>query len=497
MTTGSSDVYDIQETMSSVYITEPHTSGHVIFNTTHGPIDMHLWCNECPTITQYFLQLCLDGFYNDMYFHRIIPNLLIQTGIVRSTDDPVNATSDKEQKMMEYHKSIHAQNAYERRSYEVHSRIQFNHRGQVAMAMTNDSNPFDTSVLDVVPQFFIMTDEAPYLNNQHVIFGTVTGPTIFNVIRINQYSNEGNETLYDKSTPRIIDTKIVANPFEERMVVSSRKPWKAVALPSSITTKKRPRKGKFDTNVLSFGDDVDESAVIIPNKKFLISMSQSSESKAEPSQSILSPANETNEIHPIRKDPSEVPETIEPRLDQQADVEIKPSGLTDEIISRPADDVNGQSISQRPAMSYVEARRAKYIARGAAGRKTSKAQRDEDTYNRLLNFRSKLHQSILPSNGSTEAITGQRRDDDGLASRMARRLAQQEETENSKSPPDGGDTYHGQVLYSDDDRDPSWLATKFKCRKHMDLLSGDGKDALDEYEVIDSAKNKHHRKKKK
>jgi cyclophilin family peptidyl-prolyl cis-trans isomerase len=433
-----------------------------------------------------------------MYFHRIIPNLLIQTGIVRSTDDPAGATTDKEQKMMEYHKSIHAQNAYERRNYELHSRIQFNHRGQVAMAMTNDANPFDASVLDVVPQFFITTDEAPYLNTQHVIFGTVTGPTIFNVIRINQYNNEGNDNLYDKSTPRILDTKIVVNPFEERMVVSSRKPWEVVVLPSSTTTKKKPRKGKFDTNVLSFGDEVDESIVIIPKKKSTTVVSRSTESSSQPSE--IAPDKAVLETHPTVNDTIEAPDTSKPRQDQKQNAndvtEVQPSGLVDEIVPRSAEEDNDNATSHRPAMSYVEARRAKYKARGSAATKSSKAQRDEDTYKRLLNFRSKLHQSIQPSNKSADAITEPRRDDDGLASRMARRLAQQQEAENSR-PPDGGDTYHGQVLYSDDDRDPSWLATKFKCRKHMDLLSGDGKDAVEEYQVIDSAQSKHHRKKKK
>jgi hypothetical protein len=55
----------------------------------------------------------------------------------------------------------------------------------------------------------------------------------------------------------------------------------------------------------------------------------------------------------------------------------------------------------------------------------------------------------------------------------------------------------------DDDRDPSssWLSMKFKFRKHIDLLSGDGKDAMKEYQVIDHYQPSHtiashHRKKK-
>ncbi|EED96366.1 predicted protein, partial [Thalassiosira pseudonana CCMP1335] len=52
----------------------------VVFETTHGPIDVNLFCKECPTTTRTFLQLCLDGYYDGMIFHRILSDFLIQTG---------------------------------------------------------------------------------------------------------------------------------------------------------------------------------------------------------------------------------------------------------------------------------------------------------------------------------------------------------------------------------------------------------------------------------
>jgi peptidyl-prolyl cis-trans isomerase SDCCAG10 len=55
--------------MSQVYSTEPSPTGRVIFDTTHGPIDIKLFCKECPTTTRSFLQLCIDGYYDDMIFH--------------------------------------------------------------------------------------------------------------------------------------------------------------------------------------------------------------------------------------------------------------------------------------------------------------------------------------------------------------------------------------------------------------------------------------------
>ncbi|EEC51413.1 predicted protein, partial [Phaeodactylum tricornutum CCAP 1055/1] len=151
--------------MSSVYATEPATSGRVIFETTHGPLEIQLWCNECPETTRFFLQLCIDGFFDDMLFHRIVPGFLIQTGAMRQSE------------------AVHADYALERRKYELHSRLRFNHRGQVAMALNLDDD-HDRNNGDLQPQFFVTLDEAPYLDGKHVLFGTISGPTIFNAIRI-------------------------------------------------------------------------------------------------------------------------------------------------------------------------------------------------------------------------------------------------------------------------------------------------------------------------
>ena len=72
--------------MSQVYATEPQTTGRVIHQTTtttHGPIDINLWCKECPTTTRAFLQLCLDGYFDGIIFHRILSDFLIQCGSMR------------------------------------------------------------------------------------------------------------------------------------------------------------------------------------------------------------------------------------------------------------------------------------------------------------------------------------------------------------------------------------------------------------------------------
>ncbi len=63
-----------------MYITEPATKGKVILKTTLGDLDIELWAKECPKATRNFVQLCLEGYYNNTNFHRIIKGFIVQGG---------------------------------------------------------------------------------------------------------------------------------------------------------------------------------------------------------------------------------------------------------------------------------------------------------------------------------------------------------------------------------------------------------------------------------
>ena len=58
--------------MSNIYNTEPPTSGKVICRTQFGDIDIELWSKEAPLACRNFIQLALEGYYDDMFVHRII-----------------------------------------------------------------------------------------------------------------------------------------------------------------------------------------------------------------------------------------------------------------------------------------------------------------------------------------------------------------------------------------------------------------------------------------
>ncbi|KAG8375696.1 hypothetical protein BUALT_Bualt10G0127400 [Buddleja alternifolia] len=63
--------------MSTVYVLEPPTKGKVILTTSYGAIDIELWPKEAPKAARNFVQLCLEGYYNDTVFHRIIKSFLV------------------------------------------------------------------------------------------------------------------------------------------------------------------------------------------------------------------------------------------------------------------------------------------------------------------------------------------------------------------------------------------------------------------------------------
>lgn len=66
--------------MSTIYVLEPPTKGKVIVTTSYGPLDIELWPKEAPKAVRNFVQLCLEGYYDNTVFHRVIKSFLVQGG---------------------------------------------------------------------------------------------------------------------------------------------------------------------------------------------------------------------------------------------------------------------------------------------------------------------------------------------------------------------------------------------------------------------------------
>ena len=63
--------------MSNIYITEPPTRGKVLLHTSFGDLDVELWADQAPLACRNFVQLCLEGYYDNTIFHRCVEWLVI------------------------------------------------------------------------------------------------------------------------------------------------------------------------------------------------------------------------------------------------------------------------------------------------------------------------------------------------------------------------------------------------------------------------------------
>ena len=129
------------------------TNPIVDIETSKGVISAELYADKAPISVENFLRYVDSGFFNDLIFHRVIPNFMVQGG---------GFSSDMVQK-----------SAYEPIKNEASSDVP-NIRGTLAMARTN-------LVDSATSQFFINLIDNDYLNHAddsprgfgYAVFGAV------------------------------------------------------------------------------------------------------------------------------------------------------------------------------------------------------------------------------------------------------------------------------------------------------------------------------------
>jgi cyclophilin family peptidyl-prolyl cis-trans isomerase len=112
--------------------------------TSMGPIEIELFDEEAPATVANFTKLANDGFYEDLTFHRVIPDFMIQGGCPEGSGrgGPGYTFEDE----FNQHKVV---------------------RGALAMANAGPNTNGS--------QFFIVTaDACPWLDGRHTVFGHVT-----------------------------------------------------------------------------------------------------------------------------------------------------------------------------------------------------------------------------------------------------------------------------------------------------------------------------------
>jgi peptidyl-prolyl cis-trans isomerase SDCCAG10 len=269
--------------MASLYNLEPQPTAKVILQTTAGDIALELFGKQAPLATRNFLQHCLDGYYTNTIFHRLVPNFIIQGG------DPTGTGSG----------GISALNNSEPFEDEFHSRLKFNRRGLLGMA--NEGKDSNGS------QFFITLGATPELQGKHTMFGRIEGETIYNLMKMTEVEmteEEGSERpMYPT---KITGSEILVNPFEDMEARVREAPRTSGGDKRGKEVKKR--KKPLGKNVLSFGgeDGEEDAAPVVKKAKVnpkLVSISV--ETTEDPNNTpLLGPPKSNKKVEKKRKSPS-------------------------------------------------------------------------------------------------------------------------------------------------------------------------------------------------
>ena len=181
-----------------------------------------------------FIQLCMEGFYDDSIFHRIIKDYLIQGGDPTGTGLGGNET-------------IYGGHFKD----EFHQRLKFSHRGLVACANQNipDSNN---------SQFFVTLDKTEWLEKKNTIFGRIVGDTIFNLLRMGECATDAEDRPIEP--PKIISTEVLWNPFDDIQPRTSRAEREEEKRVKEVAARAKPANvPKKKLELLSFGDEAEEA----------------------------------------------------------------------------------------------------------------------------------------------------------------------------------------------------------------------------------------------
>ena len=113
------------------------------FHTSEGTIALELFPDDAPKTVENFTKLALDGFYDGLTFHRVIPDFMIQGGCPEGT-----GTGGP--------------------GYQFEDEFNDHKVERGALAMANAGPNTNGS------QFFVVTtEEAPWLDGKHTVFGQV------------------------------------------------------------------------------------------------------------------------------------------------------------------------------------------------------------------------------------------------------------------------------------------------------------------------------------
>ncbi|KAG8893983.1 Peptidyl-prolyl isomerase cwc27 [Tulasnella sp. 403] len=400
----------------------------------------------------------MEGYYDGVIFHRIVPNFLIQTG------DRTGSGAGGESFFGEPFED------------ETHPRLKFVHRGLVGCANNGKKNSNDS-------QFFITLDRADELNGKHTLWGRCVGDTFFNALKIGQTElGDDERPIYP---PKIRTVKIVDNPFDDIVPRITAAEKRAQQRAREAAQKEREetarRKGaKKNVGLLSFGlndGTVEDEEPVTFTKKSIARPdlvddpsvaaevpipipAKPTKSKAEQTSKLSDPtpgptAPKEPELSSIRESYNKEKDSKKTAREQEiAKMEEDIRKLTRRRGESDSEDEKRHASKKSKGPSLLEQELAKY----AKGKHTAKkGKKDEsDILAALSSFRSKLRNA--PEDDEMD-------EGDGKGKKAA------------SEEPIGDDATNMEV---DDDRD--WLSHRLHFPRDDQETT---EQALDHYEVID------------
>lgn len=152
----------------------------------YGTITVKLDADKAPITVTNFIKLAGEGFYDGLTFHRIISSFMIQGG------DPLgNGTGGSDENI----KGEFSSNGVENNIKHV--------RGTISMARSTDPDSASS-------QFFIMHQDADYLDGEYAAFGKVTkGMKIVDKICANTQVEDRNGTVLPENQPVIEKVTVI------------------------------------------------------------------------------------------------------------------------------------------------------------------------------------------------------------------------------------------------------------------------------------------------
>jgi peptidyl-prolyl cis-trans isomerase B (cyclophilin B) len=162
-----------------------HSSNEILaeVNTSKGVINLRLYPEHAPVTVANFVNLARRGFYDNLNFHRVIDNFMIQGGcpLGSGTGGPGYRFED-----------------------ECSSELRHDGPGKLSMANAGPNTNGS--------QFFITHVETPWLDGKHTVFGSVVSSddqAVVNAISggdaINSITISGGDELLEQQAGRVAE----------------------------------------------------------------------------------------------------------------------------------------------------------------------------------------------------------------------------------------------------------------------------------------------------